>query len=238
MSHGSRGRAWIALTFDDGWNPGHCRAVFDTLEATATPATFFPIAQWVRSDPGLWRDIAAAGFPIGNHTYDHRTLTRLGYAAQYSEIQRAEVAVEAITGRPMIHVLRPPGGAWNDTTLQAAGAAGFPVVLNWDTTLADSSRRRNGQLWPLASYLRSVERGAKGSVILGHCGSAVDVAILREVITFYRARGYAFVTVPEILGLPGADAMTFPAATPRPAPAAGSTSPTARGPVPRPGVPL
>ena len=69
----------IALTFDDGWNPKAGRAILDTLVRLHVEATFFVNAIYVHRDLDLWRDIAAAGFPIGNHTYDHRDLTKLAY---------------------------------------------------------------------------------------------------------------------------------------------------------------
>jgi hypothetical protein len=58
--------------------------------------------------------------------------------------------------------------------------------------------------------VRAASKGQNGSVILGHCGSAIDVAALPGVIAAYRARGFTFVTVPELLGMPGAAPMHFP----------------------------
>jgi peptidoglycan/xylan/chitin deacetylase (PgdA/CDA1 family) len=211
VSHGDRTRRVVALTFDDGYNTPNCSALVNTLEATATPATFFPNAVYVAHSPALWRHVAALGFPIGNHTATHPLMTQLTFRAQLQQIRSDRTIVDRVTGRPSISVFRPPYGAWNAKTLAAAGAAGYPVVLNWDTTFADSSRRPNGKTWPVASYVRAASRGIAGSVVLGHCGSAIDLAALPAVIASYRARGFTFVTVPQLLGQPGAQPMTFPA---------------------------
>jgi peptidoglycan/xylan/chitin deacetylase (PgdA/CDA1 family) len=209
VSHGSRAVKVVALTFDDGWGTANCAKIVNILEATKTPATFLPNAKWVAAAPTFWRHVAALGFPLANHTYNHPDLTRLSYAAQFKEINSDRLAIEKITGKPMVRMLRPPFGAYNTTTRAAAAAAGFPTLLMWDTSFADSSRRPNGGLWPLSAYLKAATKGTDGSVILGHCGSPVDYQILKSVIASYEARGFKFVTIPQLFHLPGAKAMTF-----------------------------
>jgi hypothetical protein len=53
-------------------------------------------------------------------------------------------------------------------------------------------------------------------VILGHCGSRIDVEALPSVVESYLSRGFTFVTVPQLVGMPGAQPMQFPVAPPRP----------------------
>ena len=216
LAHGPRSRKVVALTFDDGYNSRACSALVDELMATATPATFFPNAVYVAGSPTLWRRVAALGFPIGNHSTHHPLMTRLPFAAQLAEIASDRSIADRVLGYPTLSVFRPPFGAWNSTTLDAAGAAGYPIVLNWDVTFADSSRQPNGTPWPTSSYVRAASRGTNGSVILGHCGSRIDLDALPSVIAGYRSRGFTFVTVPELLELPGARPMHFP--TPPPSP--------------------
>jgi peptidoglycan/xylan/chitin deacetylase (PgdA/CDA1 family) len=210
LAHGPRTRHEVALTFDDGWGTRACGALVDILEAARTPATFFPNAMYVRGSPGLWRRVAALGFPIGNHTTSHPLMTRLSYARQLAQIVSDRSIVERVLGVRTIPVFRPPYGAFNGATVAAAGAAGYAYVLNWDATFADSSRRRNRRAWPIAAYVRAATRGTSGTVVLGHCGSTIDLAALPGVIADYRARGFTFVTVPQLLSMPGAVPMSFP----------------------------
>ena len=209
-THGSRLSKTIALTFDDGWGTANCAKVVNILEATKTPATFFPNAKWVQAAPTFWRKVAALGFPIAHHTTHHYQLTGLSYAAQFKEIDSDRRIVEPLLGIRMTRVLRPPYGAYNTNTRIASYAAGFHLMLNWDVSFADSSRRADGTLWPYSSYLRAATKGTNGSVILGHCGSPVDYVILKSVISHYRALGFRFVTVPQMFGLSDSRVMTFP----------------------------
>jgi peptidoglycan-N-acetylglucosamine deacetylase len=216
ITHGPRTRRVVALTFDDGYNPAACGALVDELVALRTPATFFPNSVHVVAAPRLWRRIAALGFPIGNHTATHPFLPGLSYKMQHAQIWTSRMWTERVIGGPSLSVFRPPYGAYNRTTLLAAHATGYPIVLNWDVSFADSSRRPNGRPWPTSSYVRAASKGRNGSVILGHCGSRIDLAALSGVVAGYRARGFTFVTVPELLGLPGAKPMHFPAPPPPP----------------------
>jgi peptidoglycan-N-acetylglucosamine deacetylase len=207
--HGPRTQKVVALTFDDGYGPAVCGALVDVLVETQTPATFFPNSVNVVHAPALWQRVAELGFPIGNHTVSHPYMPGLTFQQQWIQIWNDRVALERVIGEPSLAVFRPPYGAYSPGTLIAAHAAGYDIVLNWDASFADSSRRPDGKQWPTASYARAASRGINGSVILGHCGSSIDLAALPAVIASYRERGFTFVTIPELLGLPGAKPMRF-----------------------------
>jgi hypothetical protein len=61
----------IALTYDDGPNPAATPRLLEVLAKQDVQATFFLIGEFVRKEPGLVREIAAAGHAIGNHTMTH-----------------------------------------------------------------------------------------------------------------------------------------------------------------------
>jgi peptidoglycan/xylan/chitin deacetylase (PgdA/CDA1 family) len=197
VRHGPRTENRIALTIDDGWNTPNCRAMLQVLERERVPATFFPIAMYVKSHASFWREVARLGYPIGNHTQDHKTLSKLSYQAQLDEIVHARDTMAA-AGIPMVPILRPPAGAWNADTLVAAEAAGYTQLLIWDTTVADTSGRGSD-----SSHLRQAIHGRPGSIVLMHCGPDMTVRLLPQIIASYRSRGYEFVTVPQLLGMPG-----------------------------------
>ena len=196
VSHGPRDEKVVALTFDDGWSTPRCEKILEILVAEKVPATFFPNALYVREHPEFWRRVAELGFPIGNHTVNHRDLTELTGAGVFKEINRDREIVEQITGVPMIRVMRPPYGSYNKRTLRQAARAGFPTVLLWDTTASDTSRRASER-----SMIKAALSGRSGSVVVLHCGPKATPRILRRIIEGYRARGFRFVTVPALLGI-------------------------------------
>jgi peptidoglycan/xylan/chitin deacetylase (PgdA/CDA1 family) len=194
--HGPRDDKVVALTFDDGWSTPRCHKILEILVLEKVPATFFPNALYVRQHPEFWRRVAELGFPIGNHTVNHRDLTELTGAAVFKEINRDREMVEQITGVPMIRVMRPPFGMYDKRTLRQSARAGFPTILLWDVTASDTSRHASDR-----SMIKSALSGRNGSVVVLHCGPKATPRILRRIIKGYRARGFGFVTVPVLLGL-------------------------------------
>ena len=194
--HGPRDQRVIALTIDDGWSPGRTRAIFDIFERLGVAATFFPYAEAAELDRGLWRAIADAGYPIGNHSRSHPVMTTLGPEARAAELVEARAVIETMTGRAMLPVFRPPYGAFDPALVALAANLGFPTVLLWDTSDADTSR----QATPEQLIARAL-RGQAGSVLLAHGGPALTPLILPTVIARYRDLGFRFVSVPELLGL-------------------------------------
>jgi len=203
--HGARDRRVVALTFDDGYAPWNCWRILRILHEERVTATFFVNGLYIHRDPALWRAIAAAGYPIGNHTYSHHDIRRLSHERLLAEITATRREVERVTGRPMAPIFRPPYGARNAASDATAAEAGFPTIVLWDVSAVDATLAPR----PAAS-IRAATRGRNGSIVLFHAGPSVTPRILREVIRSYRDRGFTFVTVPELLGLPAAVAIPLP----------------------------
>jgi peptidoglycan/xylan/chitin deacetylase (PgdA/CDA1 family) len=199
VSHGDRSKRQIALTVDDGWNPDRVRVIFELLQQQRVKATFMPYAHAMTWDRTLWRRIAEAGYPIGNHTTTHPFLTRLSAARQLAEIADGRSIAEGIIGRPTTRVFRPPYGDYNQSVVRAAVEAGFPTVVLWDTSDRDTSQHGTAR-----DMLAAAEQGQNGSILLTHGGPAVTPTIMPAIVSFYRAHGFEFVTLGELLGIPGA----------------------------------
>lgn len=77
-------------------------------------------------------------------------------------------------------------------------AADVRACRVWDTTFGDTG-------WhPVESHLiRNGTGGRSGSVILMHCNRPISADVLERVIESYRQRGFTFVTIPQLFGLPG-----------------------------------
>lgn len=208
--HGPRTHPVVALTIDDGWNPAACRAVFEILERRHVPATFFPVAQAMSADKKLWREIAQRGYPIGDHTARHTHLAGKSVAEQLAAITAGRAWARRITGVATIRVVRPPAAEWDAATVTAASRAGERLVLLWDISSGDTARHPTED-----GLIRHATRGKDGSVILMHCNRMISAVVLDRVIDAYLARGFTFVTVPQLFGLKG----PVPKYAPHPTPA-------------------
>jgi peptidoglycan/xylan/chitin deacetylase (PgdA/CDA1 family) len=187
----------VALTIDDGFNVDAALADLAILQERQVNATWLPIGEQVVRHPEVWRAIADAGFPFANHTWDHRNLTRLTVDEIVADIERANDEVAAVIGVPLLPFVRPPGGNWNAAVLCAAAIAGEGAVIMWDTSFADSGAG------DVAHLIEHATRGTGGSIILMHANGPLSQQALPAVIDHYRAAGYEFVTLGQLLGLDG-----------------------------------
>lgn len=184
--------ACVALTFDDG--PGqHTERLLDELASAQAPATFFLLGQNVVRHPRVVARMAAAGHEIGNHTWDHKQLTKLGVEAQRREIDRAATAIADAGARAT--VFRPPYGSHNATT---DAVAGLPVVL-WDVDTLDWKTRDTD-----ATVKAALSGAKRGSIVLMHDIHEPTVAAVPRIVAGLRERGFTLVTVSELLGDPQA----------------------------------
>jgi len=125
----------LALTFDDGPNPAATRQLLEVLDRHNVRATFFLIGDFVRLEPGLTREIAAAGHAIGNHTMTHRFLPRYSSSTILSELAGCNAALEDTLGRK-VELFRPPHGGRTPAVFRAATSLGLKTV-QWNLIVGD-----------------------------------------------------------------------------------------------------
>ena len=196
VTHGPRDSKAVALTFDDGFNVPACISIVDTLRAMDATATFFPNGQYVRESPGFWHWVAANGFPVGSHTTTHHDATTLSTAQLALNLESERRILDETLGVPSIDAFRPPYGSYDSRVLGVAGAAGYPLMVGWDVDSRDQSGARD-----VADEIANATAGTGGSIVLMHCGSLLTPLALPVIIDRYRARGFSFVTIPEMFGL-------------------------------------
>ncbi|HSZ04225.1 MAG TPA: polysaccharide deacetylase family protein [Solirubrobacteraceae bacterium] len=152
----------FALTFDDGPHAEGTPAVLEILARERVRATFFLVGEQVRRNPGLAREIVAAGHVVGLHCDRHRNLLRLGPVQVREDIARAQDTIEAVTGRaPQLY--RPPYGVLNASALRLARARGWRTLL-WTHWGRDWEARAT----PASIAARVTDRAGEGSVLLLH----------------------------------------------------------------------
>lgn len=205
VTHGSRTRPWVALTFDDGWDTERCAHIATTLRRKKATATFFINGTYMQRSPVRWRSILA-GFPVANHSHSHSDLTLLSRSAIRTEVAGDEARIEAILGRPMLRILRPPFGAYDEDVQAVAEAHGYRLVL-WDVDSGDTYAGAS-----TSSVLDRAIAGGRGSIVLLHCGPAVTPGAVGRIVDAYRSRGFALVDLGQMLGLKPAKPIRPPTA--------------------------
>jgi peptidoglycan/xylan/chitin deacetylase (PgdA/CDA1 family) len=184
------GRKGIALTIDDGPSPEYTPQVLRLLEKYKVTATFSMIGLEVAANPGLVREVAAAGHKIANHTWSHLDLAVLPPVTVADQVDRATGAIHAVTGREPA-LFRAPYGAWSPAVLEQCLRSGM-TPLDWSVDPRDWSRPG------VASIVANIMRNTRtGSIILEHDGGgnrSQTIAALKIVLPRLLDAGYHFTT--------------------------------------------
>ncbi|MFS0574909.1 polysaccharide deacetylase family protein [Sporosarcina sp. 179-K 3D1 HS] len=178
----------VALTFDDGPDPKVTTQIIDTLQKYDAKATFFMLGSRVEYYPEIAKQVAEAGHELGNHSWHHPDLTKMGAEKARNEILRTSGIIEEVTGKKAT-VFRPPYGAVNK---QVRNVAGLPVVL-WDVDTLDW-KHRDADL--LLEKVKSLTKDR--SIILMHDIHQSTAQGLDAVLDYLQNEGYVFVTVSEM----------------------------------------
>jgi peptidoglycan/xylan/chitin deacetylase (PgdA/CDA1 family) len=196
------GSKQLALTYDDGPNDPGTLHLLDVLAKHEVKATFFVLGKFVEQKPEIVRALARAGHVIGNHSWDHPRLIFASNAELRSQIERTQKAIFDASGvTPLL--FRPPYGGRRPGTLSAVYRLDLaPVMWNvtcydWKPTTADK----------VVAHAQRQIRG--GDVILMHDGDQQAMGADRShtvkatdrLIAYYKAEGYEFMTIPQMIGV-------------------------------------
>lgn len=120
----------VFLTIDDGAfkDPSVVKIIKDNnLKVSVFLAKIF-----ITDNPDFFKQLIDIGALIENHTISHdlTMVKTMSYEQQVNEICGMADYEEQVYGRRPIF-FRPPGGAYSDTMLRAAGACGMRAVVTW-----------------------------------------------------------------------------------------------------------
>ncbi|WP_144018969.1 polysaccharide deacetylase family protein [Demequina sp. NBRC 110056] len=182
----------IALTFDDG-PVGGTNDLLDVLASRGVHATFFMVGTNVKAHPDVVKRIHDEGHVLGNHTMDHKQLTRLNEASIRDEIASTNALIEEASGVTPV-LLRPPYGATNGSVATIAAELGMAQIL-WDVDPEDWKDKNSAVVTD-----RVLSHAHNGAIILSHDIHETTRAAYAGIIDQLLADGYTLVTVPELLG--------------------------------------
>ncbi|MGI5238525.1 polysaccharide deacetylase family protein [Dactylosporangium sp. CA-139066] len=193
----------VALTFDDGPNEPYTSQILDILAEHEVRATFFHVGQCVERHPDVAVRAVGAGHVVGNHSLTHRFGTYLRPRAFEREVEQSQRILARVLGRTPA-LARTPWLWRRPSLLRMLRRDGLHPVAG-EFGHAFEVFQPSG----VRMARRAVAKTRPGSILIFHDGfdsrggnRAETVVAVRETIRGLLARGYRFVTVDELLGVP------------------------------------
>lgn len=123
----------VALSFDAAWGNKDTAKILEILKTQNVRVTFFMTGGWIEKYPDDVKAIAAAGHDLGNHSENHKQMSKLTKEQCVKEIMTPHDKVKALTGKDMV-LFRPPYGDYNNNLIESAKECGYHTI-QWDVDI-------------------------------------------------------------------------------------------------------
>ena len=168
----------VALTFDAAWGNEDTQKILDILDKHNVKVTFFATGGWVEAYPDDVKKIIEAGHAFGNHSENHKFMTRLTDEQKKQELMEVHDKVKALTGYDMC-LFRPPYGDYNDAVVKVADSLGY-YTIQWSVDSLDWKDYGVDSIVRTVTQHKSLDSGA---IILMHNGAKYTADALDSIIT-------------------------------------------------------
>ena len=185
----------IYLTFDAGYENGNVAKILDVMREEEVTGAFFVLKNLILKNPELIARMAQEGHLVCNHTMNHRDMSRRSDAELLEELRGLESLYRECTGLEMARFYRPPEGTFSRENLQCAMENGYKTVF-WSFAYPDWDNEKQPSLERARQII--MDNIHNGEVMLLHPTSAMNAAILQDVIRELKGMGYRFGTLEEL----------------------------------------
>lgn len=177
----------IAITFDDGPS-SYTKEILSILKEYDAVATFFILGNKVETYRDTLKLSIENGNELGNHTYNHKWLTKLNDEEIKKQITDTQEIIESTLGYTPT-LFRPSYGSINARVKKDIS---LDVVM-WNIDTMD---------WKYKSVDKIVNRAVRNAedskIILMHETYARTKDALPKILSILKEKGFSFVTVSEL----------------------------------------
>jgi peptidoglycan-N-acetylglucosamine deacetylase len=210
----------LCLTFDDGPDKRYTPQILDILKQRHVPATFFVIGVNAENYPELIKREYAEGHQIGNHTYTHPNIAATSPFRTELELSTTQRIIENQLGvsttffRPPYNADSEPSTPQEIEPIRRAQEYGYTTISetidprDWDVGITAKGIVDEIDA-EIATSINEHDTAATHIILLHDAGGnrAATVAALPQVIDSYRAKGYRFGGVGDLISKDRAQVM-------------------------------
>src|SRR5438309_1485944 len=210
----------VVLTFDDGPWPKNTPVVLAALAAHCTKAIFFPIGLHATYEPGILKQVAAAGHAIGSHTWCHQDLSKTKgrcnvngkvQTVEYNPKDEIEMGISAVhwaVGGPTAPYFRFPALRQPQELIDYLGKRNI-AIFSTDIDSLDFKMRKPEQV--RQSVMEKLRKHGKG-IVLVHDFQRATAEAAMDLLNDLKAGGYRVVQMrakDQLASLPEYDAIVM-----------------------------
>ncbi|CAM4348191.1 Glycosyltransferase, catalytic subunit of cellulose synthase and poly-beta-1,6-N-acetylglucosamine synthase [Pedobacter westerhofensis] len=194
----------IVLTFDDGPDPVYTPQILDILQEEKVPGSFFVVGIMAEQNMGLLLREYNLGHEIGNHTFFHPDMSKMGVERVNFELNATRKIIESVTGHSTI-LFRPPYNADAEPTTSAEI---LPVMQSRKENYINIGESIDPEDWQPGItadeiFNAVVKQQNLGNILLLHDAGGnrqATVEALPRIIKYFKSKGYEFATVGQLIG--------------------------------------
>ena len=187
-------KKYVSISFDAAWGDEDTIKILDILDKYNIKTTFFMTGDWVDSYPDKVLEIYNRGHDLGNHSQNHKEMSKLSVNEQKDEIMSVANKIKEITGYTSF-LFRPPYGDYNSTLIDTVYGCNF-YPIEWDVDSLDWKDYGTDNIIKTVTTHKALKNG---SIILMHNGAKYTAEALESVITGLQSQGYEIVPISQLI---------------------------------------
>jgi peptidoglycan/xylan/chitin deacetylase (PgdA/CDA1 family) len=188
----------FALTVDDGASSPVIGAFAAFCQSSGTRLTFFVNGvnrSWTDNAPVLHPMVDSGQIQLGNHTWSHPDLTRIGPDAIADQLKRNADFLRNTYGVDGTPFFRPPYGRHNADTDRVAADLGYRTITMWSGTVGDSAPITADQLVGYAA-----QSFQPGQIVLAHANLPTITHCFDRLLGLIHDRNLQPVSLGDVFG--------------------------------------
>jgi peptidoglycan/xylan/chitin deacetylase (PgdA/CDA1 family) len=186
----------MALTVDDGTSIPVVGAFAQFCRDTGTRLTFFVNGvnnSWSVNAPALRPMVESGQIQMGNHTWSHPYLNRMGLSAVADQISRNTDFLRNTYGVDGTPFFRPPYGVHNADIDRVAAGLGYTTITMWSGDVGDSVPENETSL--VANAAKSFQ---PQQIVIAHANLPTVTHCYPQLIDLIRSRNLQTVTLNDV----------------------------------------
>jgi peptidoglycan-N-acetylglucosamine deacetylase len=188
----------VAITVDDGVSTEVVASFIEFCRDTGTRLTFFVNGvnpSWTANAPALRPMVESGQIQLGNHTWSHPYLTRIGERDIADQITRNARFLGDTYGVDGTPYFRPPFGRHTVASDRIATDLGYRTITTWSEQVGDFTPLTEREL---------VDGAAKafqpGNIVLAHANLPTITRCYARLVDLIAERGLQTVTLDDVFG--------------------------------------